>query len=123
MEVPGCKDERSETLRKLLFTAEALERAGELQRSQVSHQDRLTFVGHLDVLGQACASCVQMAYMDLSLFLAAECASDRDNVIFTERLRHDCQAALMRLHCSPKMVQQRCDFPMYICIYMMPSLT
>ena len=54
---------------------------------------------------------MQMAYMDLSLFLAAECASDRDNVIFTERLRHDCQAALMRLHCSPQMVQQRCDFP------------
>ena len=54
--------------------------------------------------------CVQMAYMDLSLFLAAECASDKDNNIFTERLRHDCQAALMRLHCSPKVIQQRCDF-------------
>ena len=54
---------------------------------------------------------MQMAYMDLSLFLAAECASDKKNLVFTERLRHDCQAALMRLHCSPKVVQQRCDLP------------
>ena len=36
MELPGAKCDRGETLRKLLFAAEALGRAGELQRSQVS---------------------------------------------------------------------------------------
>ena len=51
---------------------------------------------------------MQMAYMDLSLFLAAECSTDKDNVIFTERLRHDCQAALLRLQCSPTTIQERC---------------
>lgn len=50
---------------------------------------------------------LQMAYMDLSLFLAAECASDKDSILFTDRLRHDCHAALMRLQCSPTTVKQR----------------
>ena len=113
MVAPDVNDDRGEMLRQLLFSAEVLERAGELQRSQVSHEDRLhlccPFPSTWTCLANLGCVWMQMLYMELSLFLAAECAADPQNVIFTERLRQDCEAALLRLQGSPKLDQQRCD--------------
>ena len=102
---------KGDLLRKLLFTAESLEKHGRVQKSQVRQLVcfLVLLVGTcMETYGMQSGLCtLQMAYMDLSLYLAAECASNKANIVFTERLRHDCQAALLRLQCSPTTVQQR----------------
>ena len=102
---------KGDLVRKLLFTAESLEKHGRVQQSQVRQLVcflLLLVVTCMETHGMQSGLCMlQMAYMDLSLYLAAECASDKANILFTERLRHDCQAALIRLQCSPTTVQQR----------------
>ena len=107
----GDEQGKGDLLRKLLFTAESLEKHGRVQQSQVRQLVCFLFLLEgtcINTHGMQSMLCMlQMAYMDLSLYLAAECASNKANILFTERLRHDCQAALMRLQCSPTTVQQR----------------